>query len=197
MRNYTDRIEDPIIGSIWFYVIVSMGVATDFLVGGTNHRQCGHLPPKYPKNRKRHRTSFSNLVGACPPDFKSGGYEYPPSPGGDAPDRITLSSHVGNDLFYVIKDDPDTIPITGPRSSRSSLTCSSGSGGRRQSAWSWWRENDLLGAGAGAVKKLGCSSSERDFKIKRNYQTWNDFVGSRRWSRSRWEFHSEPEPEPG
>ena len=50
---------------------------------GTNRWQCGHLPPKYPKNRKRHRiwaTSFSNLVGTSPPpDFKSGGYEYPPS----------------------------------------------------------------------------------------------------------------------
>ena len=43
-----------------------------FLSGGMNHRHCGQLTPKYPKNRKRHRiwaASFSNLEETSPPNF--------------------------------------------------------------------------------------------------------------------------------
>ena len=69
------------------------GITTDF-EGGSVHRrrQCDHWPPTSikPKNRKSHRiwaASFSNLVDTSPPDFKSGGYKYPPSLGGNAPDK--------------------------------------------------------------------------------------------------------------
>ena len=52
-----------------FHIIYLKGRRHGFLSGWTNRRQCGHLPPKYYKNRKRHRiwaTSFSNLVGTSP-----------------------------------------------------------------------------------------------------------------------------------
>ena len=60
------------------------GVATDFWVEGTNYRQVANLPPKYSKNRKRHRiwaTSSSNLEGTSPPKFVTGGdASLPPPP---------------------------------------------------------------------------------------------------------------------
>ena len=52
------------------------GVATDFWVGGRIVGMWLTYPPKYPKNRKRHRisaTSFSNLEGTSHPKFVTGG----------------------------------------------------------------------------------------------------------------------------
>ena len=60
---------------------VGRSVATDFLVEGTNRRLVAKLPPKYPKNRKRHRiwaALSSNLEGTFPPKFVTGGDASPP-----------------------------------------------------------------------------------------------------------------------